>query len=200
MLSSPQEEDAVKQLAQEELKELEERIVKCDEDIEDHVFAENEPERDIIIEIRAAAGGEEAALFVADLFKMYSKYAESKRWKMEVLGSHITEIKGYKEISFYTEISGTSLSAAITSGILALGINYLKKHNLKYKNNDVVKLLFKTCRKIQQSNLFNEVKKYDPKGFFLTKRNAHRHVFGHGLVQAYDFLESLRKKYKINQA
>lgn len=64
-------------------------------------------EKNTIIEIRAGTGGEEAGLFVADLTRMYTRYAEVKRWKMEVLGSNPTGLGGYKEISF--KISGDSV-------------------------------------------------------------------------------------------
>lgn len=64
-------------------------------------------EKNTIIEIRAGTGGEEAGLFVADLTRMYTRYAELKRWKMEVLGSNPTGLGGYKEISF--KISGDSV-------------------------------------------------------------------------------------------
>ena len=57
-------------------------------------------ERNTILEVRAGTGGEEAALFAADLFRMYSRFAEIKGWKVEVLGSNPTGIGGYKEISF----------------------------------------------------------------------------------------------------
>ena len=55
-------------------------------------------EKDIILEIRAGTGGEEAALFASDLFKMYTRYAEKKRWKVEVIDSNTTGIGGFKEI------------------------------------------------------------------------------------------------------
>ncbi|MEW6409220.1 MAG: peptide chain release factor 1 [Nitrospirota bacterium] len=54
--------------------------------------------KDIILEIRAGTGGEEAALFAANLFRMYAKYAEGKRWKVEVINSHNTGVGGIKEI------------------------------------------------------------------------------------------------------
>jgi peptide chain release factor 1 len=57
-------------------------------------------EKDVIMEIRAATGGEEAALFAADLFRMYARYAESKRWRYEVLNSNPTGIGGLKEVIF----------------------------------------------------------------------------------------------------
>jgi len=60
-------------------------------------------EKNIIIEIRAGTGGEEAALFAADLFRMYGKYAESKGWKVEILSSNVTGLNGFKEIIFSVE-------------------------------------------------------------------------------------------------
>ncbi len=59
------------------------------------------------MEIRAGAGGEEAALFAADLFKMYSKYADSQDWKQRTLDSHLTELGGIKQITF--EINGENV-------------------------------------------------------------------------------------------
>ncbi len=64
-------------------------------------------EKNTIVEIRAGTGGEEAGLFAADLFRMYSRFAEVKGWKVEVLNSNATELGGYKEISF--QVSGTSV-------------------------------------------------------------------------------------------
>jgi len=55
-------------------------------------------EKNIILEIRAGTGGEEAALFAADLFRMYTRYAERRRWKVELLSAHETGLGGYKEI------------------------------------------------------------------------------------------------------
>ncbi len=61
-------------------------------------------DKNVILEIRAGTGGEEAALFVADLFRMYSRYAELRRWKVEILDAHPTGIGGLKEI--IAEING----------------------------------------------------------------------------------------------
>src|SRR5699024_3266949 len=55
-------------------------------------------DKNVIVEIRAAAGGDEAALFAGDLYRMYARYAESNRWKTEVIDSHTTGVGGYKEI------------------------------------------------------------------------------------------------------
>jgi peptide chain release factor 1 len=95
-----EETDQMKELAQSELEELNRKAALLEKKIENKLFEENEPERDLIIEIRAAAGGEESSLFAGDLYKMYSKYAEKNGWKIEVLSSHLTEIGGFKEIVF----------------------------------------------------------------------------------------------------
>ncbi len=94
------ESEEMQSLAQSELKEIRAKLAKVDEEIEEKLFEDDEADRDIIIEIRSAAGGEEAALFVASLFKMYSHYADRKGWKQEVLSSSPTEIGGFKEIDF----------------------------------------------------------------------------------------------------
>lgn len=60
-------------------------------------------EKNIIVEIRAGTGGEEAALFAADLFRMYTKYAESRGWKVELLSSNVTGLNGFKEVIFSIE-------------------------------------------------------------------------------------------------
>jgi peptide chain release factor 1 len=60
--------------------------------------------RDVIVEVRAGTGGEEASLFAADLYRMYARYAEGRRWKIEVLDSNSTDLGGFREIVF--EIAG----------------------------------------------------------------------------------------------
>src|SRR5699024_7531859 len=62
-------------------------------------------DRNVIVEIRAAAGGDEAGLFAGDLYRMYSRFAESNRWKTEVIEADSTGVGGYKEIIFM--INGT---------------------------------------------------------------------------------------------
>ena len=60
--------------------------------------ADADDQKNVILEIRAGTGGEEAALFAADLFRMYGKYAERQGWRVEILESHSTGIGGFKEI------------------------------------------------------------------------------------------------------
>ncbi len=76
-----------------------------------------EDERNAIVEIRAGAGGEESALFVADLFRMYSRYAERKGWKVKVLDSHPTDLGGYKQITFVVEGKGAYGRLRYESGV-----------------------------------------------------------------------------------
>src|SRR5690625_1745893 len=63
-------------------------------------------DKNVIVEIRAAAGGDEAALFAGDLFRMYSRYAEHHQWKTEVIDAQSTGVGGYKEITFMIKGEG----------------------------------------------------------------------------------------------
>lgn len=74
-------------------------------------------EKNVIIEIRAGAGGEEAALFAADLFRMYSMYAERRGWKIELLNQNETELGGMKEICFMVEGEGAYSRLKFESGV-----------------------------------------------------------------------------------
>ncbi len=89
----------IKALAKAEIEELTAEKEKLEEEIK-RLLVPKDPsdEKNVMIEIRAGTGGEEAALFVSDLFKMYSKYAENKKWKVEVMTCHATGVGGLKEI------------------------------------------------------------------------------------------------------
>ena len=94
-------DEELSQLAQEELAEIEREQAELEAEIKNLLIHEDaDARRDVIIEIRAGTGGEEAALFAADLFRMYGKYAESKGWKTEIVSSHSTELGGFKEVVF----------------------------------------------------------------------------------------------------
>lgn len=87
------------ELTHEELKELEEAYEKSEQRTKMLLIPPDPLEgKDIIMEIRAGTGGEEAALFAANLFRMYTHYADAKGWKMEILSSNETGIGGYKEL------------------------------------------------------------------------------------------------------
>ncbi len=74
-------------------------------------------DKSVIVEIRGGTGGEEAALFAAELFRMYSMYAEKKRWKIEIMNSNATELGGYKEISFSVDGQGAYSRFKYESGV-----------------------------------------------------------------------------------
>ncbi len=95
----------LKEMAREELSSLEEAFAKSSEDLK-LLLIPPDPleEKNIIMEIRGGTGGEEAALFAADLYRMYVHYAEAKNWKFEIISLNETELGGYKEIVF--SISG----------------------------------------------------------------------------------------------
>jgi len=98
----------MKELAREELKELENKLNLNKEKLK-LLLIPKDPldEKNIIMEIRAGTGGEEAALFAADLYRMYSRFAETKGWKFEIMNSNDTELGGIKEIVF--SISGNNV-------------------------------------------------------------------------------------------
>ncbi len=84
-----------------EISELEGNIEKLQEELRILLLPKDpNDDKNVIVEIRAAAGGDEAGLFAGDLYRMYSRYAEVNRWKIEVLDSHTTGVGGFKEITF----------------------------------------------------------------------------------------------------
>lgn len=91
----------MKEFAQEEISRVESEMPKLEEDIKFMLIpADPADEKDIIVEIRAGAGGDEAALFAGDLYKMYAHFADTKGWKIETLDASPSEAGGYKEIQF----------------------------------------------------------------------------------------------------
>lgn len=104
ILKNPDDQDLF-DLAKEDL----ESLIKKKEELENETKQETQySNKAVIIEIRAGVGGEEASLFAGDLFRMYSKFAQAQNWKLKILDSRKTDLKGYKEIVF--EISPTSLA------------------------------------------------------------------------------------------
>jgi peptide chain release factor 1 len=91
----------MRELAREESRALEARIREADERLKALLIPKDPlDEKNIIMEIRAGTGGEEAALFAADLYRMYARFAESRGWKFEIMSSSETELGGFKEIVF----------------------------------------------------------------------------------------------------
>ena len=97
MLDDPE----MKELAEEEFKTAKERIPQIEQELKILLIPKDpNDDNNVICEIRAGAGGEEAALFAGVLFRMYSMYAERKHFKIDILYENVTELGGYKEISF----------------------------------------------------------------------------------------------------
>ena len=91
----------MKELAQEEIRDLEPILAAYEEEIK-IMLVPGDPndEKDIIVEIRAGAGGDEAAIFAGDLYRMYGRFAEGRNWKLEDIDDSASEAGGFKEISF----------------------------------------------------------------------------------------------------
>ena len=102
----------MKQLAYAELDSAKDRVATLEEELK-ALLVPRDPNdsRNVIVEIRAGTGGDEAALFASDLFRMYTRYAEKRGWKVEVLDANDTGIGGIKEISF--GLSGDDVYAAM---------------------------------------------------------------------------------------
>ncbi len=91
----------IREMAKEEIPILKEKREALIEELKVLLLPRDpNDEKNVIVEIRAGTGGEEAALFVADLFRMYGYYAEANRWTVEVMNSNSTELGGFKEIVF----------------------------------------------------------------------------------------------------
>jgi peptide chain release factor 1 len=105
IINSREEDPELKQMAMEENMKLAEEKEKMENEIELNLIPKNpNDDKNIIIEIRAGAGGDESALFSAELFRMYSKFAEKNNWHVSILNSNQIGIGGFKEIIF--EING----------------------------------------------------------------------------------------------
>ncbi len=108
----------LKELAQMDLSELIPQKEKLDEEFPILLLPQDpNDEKNVILEIRAGAGGDEAALFAADLFRMYTYYAEEHRWKTEVLSSNESGIGGFKEMIFIIEGMGAYSRLKYESGV-----------------------------------------------------------------------------------
>jgi peptide chain release factor 1 len=108
----------LKSMAAEELAALERRLSQCEADLK-FLLLPKDPndERNVILEIRAGTGGDEAALFVANVFRMYTRYAESQRWRVEIMSSNPTGIGGLKEVIALIEGRGAYSKLKFESGV-----------------------------------------------------------------------------------
>ncbi len=105
-------------LAEAEILELEPRRAALEHELRAMLLPRDaRDEKDVFVEIRAGTGGEEAALFAADLFRMYTRYAERRRWKTEVVSRNETGIGGFKEIIFQVKGKGAYSRLKYESGV-----------------------------------------------------------------------------------
>ncbi len=117
MLADGQDKE-LEELIREELSEAEKTVSETAEELKILLLPKDpNDEKNVIMEIRGGTGGDEAALFAADLFRMYSMYAEEKRWKIDILSSNATDIGGFKEISFSIEGQGAYSRLKFESGV-----------------------------------------------------------------------------------
>ena len=111
-------DEELKELAKEELNQAKSRIEELEKELKILLLPKDpNDDKDIVVEIRAGAGGDEAALFAAELFRMYSHYIESKRWKIEVVNADETGIGGMKEIEFMVRGQGAYSVMKYESGV-----------------------------------------------------------------------------------
>ena len=107
MLSEVVGDPDMKKMAEDELALLEERKARCEADLKVMLLPKDpNDERNVILEIRAGTGGDEAALFTADVFRMYSRYAEAQGWRVEIMSSNSTGIGCLKEVIALIEGKG----------------------------------------------------------------------------------------------
>ena len=108
----------LKELAETEYYDAKEKMPKIEEELKILLIPKDpDDDKNVICEIRAGAGGDEAALFAGTLFRMYSMYAEKKRWSLEILNENETGLGGYKEITFMINGKGVYSRMKFESGV-----------------------------------------------------------------------------------
>ncbi|MBS5520794.1 MAG: peptide chain release factor 1 [Clostridiales bacterium] len=117
MLESENDEE-MRELLKEELSDCKNRIVDIENELKVLLIPKDPmDEKNVIVEIRAGAGGDEAALFASELFRMYSKYAESRRWRTELMSVNENGIGGFKEVVFMITGNGAYSRLKFESGV-----------------------------------------------------------------------------------
>ncbi len=116
MMNEPDEE--MRELAKEELASAKETVAKCEQDLKILLLPKDpNDDKNVIVEIRAGAGGDEAALFAAEIYRMYVHYAESKRWKVELMECEEIGIGGMKSVTFMITGDGAYSFMKYESGV-----------------------------------------------------------------------------------
>ncbi len=108
----------MKDLAKEEMRELEVKLPVLEEELKVMMLPKDpNDDKNVIIEIRGGAGGDEAALFAGELYRMYTRYAEAQRWKVEEIDASETEIGGFKDVSFMVKGKNVYSKMKFESGV-----------------------------------------------------------------------------------
>ncbi len=111
-------DDDFREMVKEELSENKERIEVVKNELTILLIPKDpNDDKNVIVEIRGGAGGDEAALFAGDLFRMYSRYAERQKWKVEIMNTNENDLGGFKEISFMIKGSGAYSRLKFESGV-----------------------------------------------------------------------------------
>ena len=113
-----EEDEGMRELAESEIADLEPRILKLEQEITAMLLPKDpRDDKNVIMEIRAGTGGDEAAIFAADLYRMYTRYAERQGWKVEVMSQSDIGIGGFKEIIFLVKGKGAYSKLKYESGV-----------------------------------------------------------------------------------
>ena len=117
MLAEKPDKD-FEELLRTEIDEAKDKLPRIEEELKILLIPKDpNDEKSVIMEIRGGTGGEEAALFAGELFRMYSMYADRRGWKIEVMNSNPTDLGGYKEITFSVEGEGAYSRLKYESGV-----------------------------------------------------------------------------------
>ncbi len=118
LLDDPESDKELRQMAAEELSAAREDAARIAEELKILLLPRDpNDERSVIVEIRGGAGGEEAALFAYNLYRMYTMYAEKRGWKTEIVNLNETELGGFKEVSFTIDGDGAYSRLKFESGV-----------------------------------------------------------------------------------
>ena len=118
LIADAETDGDMKELLYEELKELRQKIEICENELKILLIPKDpDDDKNVIVEIRAGAGGEEAALFAYELYRMYVNYADKNRWKSEEISSNTTELGGVKEVTFSVSGNGVYGKLKFESGV-----------------------------------------------------------------------------------
>lgn len=118
MILEEEKDEEMRELAKEELNDCKQRVTEIENDLKILLLPKDpNDEKNVIVEIRGGAGGDEAALFAAELFRMYSKYAESQRWKIDMINLNENGLGGFKEVVFMINGKGVYSRMKYESGV-----------------------------------------------------------------------------------